>query len=214
MTPAKMCWSPSGTLLVADMENHRVQELTADGVFIREFVLSGVSAHVLSVACCGTTLAVGVRHAVPIVLFDLDSGEQQTGGVQYHRHFSGVNRACSGVECLSDDRFLCVDSVSLAGSGILLHRDTRNRGTLRYDDDFDPDLACPVDIKVLSNGNILDLDDSMGLMLLSSESGAVLQRGGKRGNGPGAFKSPEAMAVWRQFVFTADKHSTHINIFL
>ena len=100
--PCRLCFTPTGTLLVADHGNCRLQEVTTTGAHVR---MLPVDAQVFAVACTEEVIVAGKRDEGHtdgrIIVLDMASGEERTRFAAWGLS-DGQLTACMGLAITAD----------------------------------------------------------------------------------------------------------------
>ena len=105
-TPSRVCFTPSGNLLVAEYAHHRVQELTVDGRLVRSIPVR----YVTSVCCNGEVIVAAncrnIGHAIEV--FDYDTGNKTCSFATFGRAEGQVSSYCEGMRVTPDGKHVLV----------------------------------------------------------------------------------------------------------
>ena len=205
----KMCLAPNGNLLVCDINNNRVQELTGLGevepVHVRDFKV----ARAATIAVHGDLVAVGTFDATVMLL------SYATGTIIRTFGSKGTSRGNIGTTA-QGLRF------TLDGVHILVAECYNNRlSKFRVSDGSFVDFYCEgqvsesnKDVEIVSSGEVIVADPRAHRVCVFSVDGRTLLRTwGTEGSADGQFRSPTALALVGRKLFVLDQSSARVQVF-
>jgi WD40 repeat protein len=208
--PFKMCFTPTGNILVCDESNNRIQELTGLGEAEPEFMRAIPVSRAFAVRMHGDIIAVGTRSVATIQLFSYASGTLirsiGSGG-------SGPGQIGSWVDAMRftpDGQFIIAAEQS----------NTRLSMFRVSDGGFVKHIGAGVvanghkDIEFMPNGELLVADyNNHRICVFSADGDALLRTWGSNGSGDGQFQRPTGLALVGSSLFVLEDGGSRVQVF-
>ena len=211
--PAKLCFSATGNILVAEEGNRRAQEVTLTGGHVR-FIGVGVIDDKIGGIAASTELIVVVKHncrsSNRVMMFDAVTGA-------FVRAFGDYGDApgqllhCHGVRFTPDSRHIIVAESS--GNG------TSRLSVFTLTGEFvrcigEGQLKGAGDVDFSDNGDVIVCDSwAHRICVYSADGGTLLQRWGGWGDTAGMFTYSCALAMCGGQLFVLDEFSKRVQVF-
>ena len=207
--PFRVCFTPAGNILVADTGNHRLQEFTTAGSFIRaiENVRSPRGL------CCSATLIYagnrrgGDHHAIEV--YDLASGTLLRGLARFGAREGMIGGSCDALALSPDGKLLAAGEATGCRVSVFGVDGTfvRCLGTSVLCDGAKDVAFCPA-------GALFVTDYSTHRVLVFSVAhGTLLRSFGGGSTGAGTFRHPSALAIAASCCFVVDKDTPRLHVF-
>ena len=156
--PARLCFSAIGTVLVSDGENHRIQEVTLKGAFVRFIGAGAIGGDPSGIAANDEVIVVGKQNSTSderIVVFDAATGALVRSFGPLGVRPGHLLNACVGIRFSPDGRYIVVSE-----------NDQRGKGRLSWfelDGNFlmnsgNPDMCCDADLEFLDGDHVVVSD--------------------------------------------------------
>ena len=199
--PCRICFTPTGNLLVCYCDNNRVQELKLDGKHVRSFAVP----FPYSLALCGDVLAVGTLYSLYVRLLSYPSGAPLR---DFESTESGDGRI-TGMRFTLDGRFLVVAentnprlSVFTVDGEFVCHI---GAGLSKGWKDVAIDANC--DVIVAEYGNHL-------MCVFPFDVGVKSKTWGNKGTADEKFEFPRALALVGERLFMLNNYiHNHVQVF-
>ena len=206
--PFKVCFTPTGNILVCDYSNGRVQEVTVDGTHVRSITMPTA----WTVCCDGSAIVVGrycAGSGTAIHKFAFKSGQKL---LDFARNGSAAGQIGSNVEGLR---------ITPDGKHLLVSEFTNKRLSLfTLEGTFVKHIGAGIvsdghkDVEFAENGDIIVADYGNNRICVFSADGSTLLRcWGGRGSGDGQFRNPTALAVRGSRLYVLDCSSPRVQVF-
>lgn len=201
--PHKVCFTPAGNILVAEMDNRRAQEFTRDGVHVSFFGVGVIDDGVVSVATNGEEVLVGkgmndshnriYRFAYPsgALLGTIDNGM----------------RSCWGLHFISHDAFTVAEYMRARVNVVTLEGEELSKviGGL---------IQSPRDAVRLANGNLLIPNRERDELVVVAPDGSLVTKINTKLSDPKVFiRSPVALAIHANQVFVLNQTHASVEVF-
>jgi len=200
--PFGLCMTDQDTVLVAELGNHRIQEVTLGGAHVKFLGEGVIETRVWAVAAHGEVVAVGKYGDISgtcVMLFHRTSGT-------LIREFGEYGKV-TGLGFTPDGKHLLVAGTSCAllttvegalvrhiGAGVLGHGNKQ--------------------VGMLRTGDVVVTDQSNHrVCVFSSADGSLLRVWGGKGYDNGQFELPVAFAVLRARLYVLDACSARVQVF-
>ena len=201
--PLRLCFTDDDTILVCDLDNNRVQQLTGAGEYLSSFAVQGP----ISIAVRGDMVAIGtVNGPIEIPVHSLATGElihrfkfcAKRG--QIGNCATGIRYTPDGTRLLVaelNNRYLLVFTVE----GVFVKRICT--GILSKGDK---------DVSFGAGGEIIVADkDKHRICVFSPDGATLIKIWGSRGTTAGEFQYPNVLAVSGSYLYVMDK--TRVQVF-
>lgn len=202
--PVKLRWTPGDSIMVCDSWNHRVQEVTLDGDYVREIPIT--DAWTIDIfedtVAIGTGVCTVVLFAYSTGLKLLTIGEPGSGPGQIGSYGEGIRWSADGsrlIVCEYYNKRISVftatgEFVKFIGIGVV------SDGSK--------------DVIVAPNGELLVADFNNNCMyVFDSEGDTLLRQWGRKGDAPGEFQRPTALALLGKQLLVLDFDSPRVQVF-
>jgi DNA-binding beta-propeller fold protein YncE len=200
--PRRLCFTYDDTILVCDMGNNRVQQLTVAGEFLSSFTVQ----RPVSIAVHGDTVAVGTCDG-PIEIYSLATGELIR---RFGSHGDGPGQIGG---CAAGIRF------TPCGLSLLVAEWENHRMSLfTVDGVFIKHIGAgvlaegPMDVSFGADGEIIVADiGNSRICVFSPDGDSIIKAWGSEGTAAGQFELPKALAVSGSYLYVLDK--TRVQVF-
>jgi hypothetical protein len=207
--PAKMCLTPTGNLLVYNLGNGCVQELTGLGDVEPQHVRFIPAPNAMSIALHGDALAVGTSKGT-IELLSYPSGALIRSICARGSGPGQIGGTCSGLRFTPDGQFIIAAEFS-----------NRRLSMFRVSDGgFVKHIGAGVvadgwkDVHFAPNGELLVADwGNHAVRVFDSEGDTLLRTWGSCGSALGQFEYPIALAIADSKLFVLDCNTARVQVF-
>ena len=216
--PAKLCFSVTGNILVAENENRRVQEVTLTGDHVRYIGVSVIDDEICGIAVNAELIVVGKWGCTSdnrIMMFDVVTGAFVRAFGDYGDAPGQLLEYCWGIRFTPDSRHIIVaesDGGGTQGDGRLSVFTLAGEFVRRIGEG---ELKAAADVEFADNGDIIVCDYPNHRVCVYSADGTTLLRqwGGESEADDGKFKTPTALAMCRGQLYVLDYDSDRVQVF-
>ena len=213
--PAKLCFSVTGNVLVAEYENKRVQEVTLMGSHVRFVGVGVIADYIRGIAANAELIVVGKAWCTSnnrIMMFDTVTGAVVRAFGNYGAAQGQLMMYCNGVRFTPDSRHIIVAESNGYGTRSRLSVFTLAGVFVRCIGEGELQVA--TDVEFTDNGDVIVSDSWAGYQYVHSADGSTLLRqwGGK-GDADGNFTEPTALAIRGSQLYVLDEVTERVQVF-
>ena len=214
--PAKLCFSVTGNVLVAEFANKRVQEVTLTGAHVRFVGVGVIDEDIWGIAANAELIVVGKWGGTSnnrVMMFDAASGALTRAYGDCGDAPGQLMKYCSGIRFAPDSRHIVVAEGNGNGIGRL--------SVFTLAGEFvrcigEGELKIPADVEFADNGDVIVCDGSNPnhrICMYSADSNAMLREWGGRGGADGMFMRPTALAMCGSQLYVLDEATKRVQVF-
>ena len=213
--PAKLCFSVTGNILVAECYHMRVQEVTLTGEHVRRIGVGGSPDKIEGIAANSEVIVVGKCNCTSddrIMMFDAVTGALVRAFGDYGNSLGRLMKHCRGIRFTPDYHHIIVAESKGDGKGgrlsvfTLAGKFTRSLGSAN--------LIRVGDVDFADNGDIIACDSATGRIYVNSADGSTLLRQwGGFGPRNGKFMDPPALAMCGGQLYVLDGYTKRVQVF-
>ena len=212
--PSKVCFSATGSILVAEAWNTRVQEVTLTGDHVRFIGVGVIEDPIWGIAANTELIVVGKAYCTSnnrIMMFGAVTGAFVRAFGDYGDAPGQLMEYCFGIRFPSDSHIIVAEKkgdgtkarlsvFTLAGEFV------RCIGMC--------ELKGATDVELSDNGDVVVCDSERNRVFMYSADGSTLLRQwGGYGDADGDFLYPTALAIWGGQLFVMDHSSKRVQVF-
>ena len=213
--PAKLCFSVTGNILVAERDNKRVQEVTLTGDHVRFLGVGVINDFIWGIAANAELIVVGkydCRSNSRIMMFDAVTGAFVRAFGDYGDAPGQLMMLCNGIRFTPDSCHIIVaesDGLEEGGRPSVF---TLTGEFVRCIGEGEPTAAA--DVEVTNKGDIIVCDGwADRICVYSADGSTLLRQWGGEGDADGAFTGPTALAICGGQLYVLDEHSKRVQVF-
>ena len=209
--PFRLCFAPNGNMLVCDVNNKRVQELTVEGKPLR---VSPVKDEYPRTVCTdGNVIVVGKctsagRNA--ILVFDFTSGVLRHEFGPIGTGVCQIGGECDGVRIAPDGRHLVVVENTTARASLYtlagVFKKHYGAGILSRSNAHDVEFLSATEVVICDY-------EACCVRMFDVATGLLLRTWGSRGVQPGELLNPTALSVRGRRLYVMDHNTPRVQVF-
>ena len=212
--PAKLCFSATGNILVAECDNKRVQEVTLFGDLVRFIGVSVIDDEIWGIAANAELIVVGKFNCTSnnrIMMFDAVAGAFVRAFGDFGEESGQLMEYCIGIRITPDCRHIIVAESNNNGTGRL--------SVFTLAGEFvrcigEGELMDASDVEFAENCDIIVCDCwADRICVYSADDSTLLRQWGGEGDADGEFKLPVALAMCGCQLYVLDMGSKRVQVF-
>ena len=212
--PAKLRFSATGNILVAEKRNKRVQEVALTGDHVRFIGVGVTDDFIFGLAANAELIVVGKWGGSSnnrVMMFDATTGAFVRAFGDYGDVPSQLMVYCYGICFTPDSRHIIVTESNGGGTGRLSMFTLAGEFVRCIDEGKLQDAA---DLEVTNNGDVIVCDGyTHRICVYSADGSTLLRQWGGEGYADGRFSHPTSLAMCGSLLYVLDEISNRVQVF-